>query len=189
MIGTNKCPVCGKTYLYEYEICPVCGWENDPIQMDKPDLEGGANRMSLNQAITAYKKGEKLNKKKLNEDVIVMASEPLKDYEFEDIQCLVHKTIETEALVNLYAAVFNEFFWVEDNEYDFPKGTPEYAEACRITDQWGALMDELEERLMRIASDAGLLLPREPNSGTVKQMGPFMKKYGFVNANGWWIKH
>ena len=157
--------------------------------MDKPDLEGGANRMSLNQAITAYKKGEKLNKKKLNEDVIVMASEPLKDYEFEDIQCLVHKTIETEALVNLYAAVFNEFFWVEDNEYAFPKGTPEYAEACRITDQWGALMDELEERLMRIASDAGLLLPREPNSGTVKQMGPFMKKYGFVNANGWWIKH
>ena len=171
MIGTNKCPVCGKTYLYEtylyeYEICPVCGWENDPIQMDKPDLEGGANRMSLNQAITAYKKGEKLKKKKLNEDVIVMASEPLKDYEFEDIQCLVHKTIETEALVNLYAAVFNEFFWVEDNEYDFPKGTP-------------------EERLMRIASDAGLLLPREPNSGTVKQMGPFMKKNGFVNANGW----
>lgn len=64
MIGTNKCPVCGKTYLYEYEICPVCGWENDPIQMDKPDLEGGANRMSLNQAITAYKKGEKLKKKK-----------------------------------------------------------------------------------------------------------------------------
>lgn len=52
----------------------------------------------------------------------------------------------------------------------------------------GALMDELEERLMRIASEEGLLMPREPNSGTVKQMEPFMEKHGFVNANGWWVR-
>ncbi|MDD7680287.1 hypothetical protein [Anaerolactibacter massiliensis] len=63
---------------------------------------------------------------------------------------------------------------------------------CIAPDHWESCSNKVtsfEERLMRIASDAGLLLPREPNGGTVKLMGPFMKKYGFVNANGWWIKH
>lgn len=46
------CPVCGK-YLFaevgDYDICPVCNWENDPIQSDNPDFSGGANVMSLNE--------------------------------------------------------------------------------------------------------------------------------------------
>ena len=31
-----KCPCCEKTYVEEYDICPECGWENDPVQMSKP---------------------------------------------------------------------------------------------------------------------------------------------------------
>ncbi|ARP50579.1 hypothetical protein B6259_06620 [Ruminococcaceae bacterium CPB6] len=31
-------------------VCPVCGWEDDGVQLDEPDLEGGANEMSLNEA-------------------------------------------------------------------------------------------------------------------------------------------
>ena len=56
---TNKtlCPVCGKTYVNDYDICEVCNWENDPVQLKKPDLTGGANRMSLNQAKEAYNAG------------------------------------------------------------------------------------------------------------------------------------
>ena len=42
-----------------YEICPVCGWEDDDIQNDDPNFEGGANDMSLNQAKEAYKNGKK----------------------------------------------------------------------------------------------------------------------------------
>ncbi|WP_090544638.1 CPCC family cysteine-rich protein [Paraburkholderia caballeronis] len=34
----------------EYEICPVCGWEDDPVQSDDPTFAGGANRSSLNEA-------------------------------------------------------------------------------------------------------------------------------------------
>ena len=56
----NKCPCCGKQYLDEYSICAVCGWEHDPIQRDHPDLEGGANKMSLNEAREAYKAGKKV---------------------------------------------------------------------------------------------------------------------------------
>lgn len=58
--GTDKslCPCCGRTGVEEYDICPVCGWENDPVQLRKPDFAGGANKMSLEQARNAYKAGE-----------------------------------------------------------------------------------------------------------------------------------
>lgn len=55
------CPVCGKhqfEYLDFYEVCPVCGWEDDGLQRDEPDYEGGANRMSLNQAKEAWAQGK-----------------------------------------------------------------------------------------------------------------------------------
>jgi hypothetical protein len=32
-----------------FEICPLCGWEDDDIQNDDPDYAGGANELSLNQ--------------------------------------------------------------------------------------------------------------------------------------------
>lgn len=55
-----KCPCCGHDYVGEYDICSVCNWENDPIQLKKPDLRGGANKMSLTEAREAYSKGEKV---------------------------------------------------------------------------------------------------------------------------------
>lgn len=55
--GIVKCPCCGKTSVSEYDICGVCGWENDPNQSFKPDTCRGANHMTLNEAREAYKKG------------------------------------------------------------------------------------------------------------------------------------
>lgn len=48
------CPCCGyKTFIEQpngnYDICEVCFWEDDPIQLDDPNYEGGANRVSLRQ--------------------------------------------------------------------------------------------------------------------------------------------
>ncbi|MGI6284115.1 CPCC family cysteine-rich protein [Caproicibacterium lactatifermentans] len=57
------CPVCGKAvfkHADDFEICPVCGWEDDGVQLDEPDLEGGANEMSLNEAREAYRQGRQL---------------------------------------------------------------------------------------------------------------------------------
>ena len=55
------CPVCGR-YEFEkeddYDICNVCGWENEKYQITHPDEEGGANRMSLNQAKKAWAEGK-----------------------------------------------------------------------------------------------------------------------------------
>ena len=53
-----KCPCCGKTTVSEYAICPVCSWENDPIQLQNPSLSGGTNRMSLTEAKEAYHNGQ-----------------------------------------------------------------------------------------------------------------------------------
>jgi len=47
------CGCCGSNVIHErgaFEICPICDWEDDPAQARDPDLEGGANEMSLNAA-------------------------------------------------------------------------------------------------------------------------------------------
>lgn len=49
----RKCPCCKRHYFSEknaYEICPVCGWEDDKIQRRDPEFAGGANAVSLNEA-------------------------------------------------------------------------------------------------------------------------------------------
>jgi Cysteine-rich CPCC len=33
-----------------FDLCPVCFWEDDPVQFDDHDYEGGANKVSLNEA-------------------------------------------------------------------------------------------------------------------------------------------
>lgn len=48
------CPCCGYKTLDEqppgtYDICEICFWEDDRIQFDNPDYEGGANEVSLRQ--------------------------------------------------------------------------------------------------------------------------------------------
>lgn len=54
-----KCPCCGKTMVSEYEICSVCNWENDPIQLTNPEFRGGANKESLLEARESYLMGRK----------------------------------------------------------------------------------------------------------------------------------
>jgi hypothetical protein len=55
-MATDKfaCPCCGYKTLSEqpngtYEICQVCFWEDDLLQLKYPDDEDGANRVSLRQ--------------------------------------------------------------------------------------------------------------------------------------------
>ena len=56
-INERRCPVCGRTVFEQvgkYEICEVCGWEDDPVQLANPDFAGGANKLSLNECIKAW---------------------------------------------------------------------------------------------------------------------------------------
>lgn len=51
------CPVCEKysfEYPDDYDICPVCGWENDGLQREQKDYWGGTNDLSVNEAKTVH---------------------------------------------------------------------------------------------------------------------------------------
>ncbi len=52
------CPCCGNLTFENvgntFAICPVCYWEDDGAQLNNPDYDGGANRVSLNQAKKNY---------------------------------------------------------------------------------------------------------------------------------------
>jgi hypothetical protein len=40
------CPCCGcKTIADSYDICDICGWENDPVQTHDPDTRGESRRL------------------------------------------------------------------------------------------------------------------------------------------------
>lgn len=55
---TLPCPACGfltvsEAYFGSYDICGVCGWEDDGVQLANPACEGGANSESLIDAQAA----------------------------------------------------------------------------------------------------------------------------------------
>mgnify|MGYP003571362099 CR=1 FL=1 len=65
MISKFKCPCCGNLTLSEermFEICDVCGWEDDNVQFDNPDFAGGANFFSLNKYRELYLQGKDIQK-------------------------------------------------------------------------------------------------------------------------------
>jgi hypothetical protein len=56
-----NCPRCGQPSLDEeppgtYEICKVCGWEDDYVQFRDPGYRGGANHESLLEAQANYQR-------------------------------------------------------------------------------------------------------------------------------------
>ena len=61
VVFPHLCPVC-KSYNFTepFEDCPVCGWCNDVVQEDIPDLGHCGNYMNLNEAKQAYAEGKKV---------------------------------------------------------------------------------------------------------------------------------
>lgn len=52
-----KCPVCKKHYFQnydDYQICPICHWENDGLQSSYYNYSFGANDLSVNEATVRY---------------------------------------------------------------------------------------------------------------------------------------
>lgn len=60
---TMVCPCCGEyKFTDEFDICPVCGWQNDPVQYSNPN-DVGANAMSLIQYVKWFDEMRKKNHK------------------------------------------------------------------------------------------------------------------------------
>lgn len=59
-----QCPCCGNGCFSEhggYEICPICLWEDDPLQSEDPTYRGGANKYSLIEARIIWFKKNSIN--------------------------------------------------------------------------------------------------------------------------------
>lgn len=83
MKKTNThCPCCG---IFDHEkementflICPVCDWEDDGVQLNNPDYDGGANTLSLNQAREVFRRNRAYT------DSILFMSKP-SEFELRD---------------------------------------------------------------------------------------------------------
>ena len=115
----------------------------------------------------------------------IMGQEPIPDKTAQEIRLLfAGRTMERD-LADAFALASNQFWWVEDNVYDFEEGTSEHQEACRITDEWGELMDEYKERIFEILIHEGISIPETKQ---IEMLAPFMKRNGYIDGNGWWIK-
>ena len=57
MSDSITCPCCGyKTIAEDYDVCPICVWENDPAQRHRPDARGANADLTLRQAQINYSK-------------------------------------------------------------------------------------------------------------------------------------
>ena len=119
-------------------------------------------------------------------DIVIMASEPIPNKTPTDVRVYFAKRKSERDLADAFAIASNKFWWVEDNVYDYEEETPEYIAARAITDEWGALMDEYEERIFMILRNEGVEIPE---TGRIKVLEPFMKRNGYRDGNGWWIKN
>ena len=51
-VEKRPCPCCGYHTLpsrNDYEVCPVCFWEDEPGSLEEPDGVGGSNAVSLRE--------------------------------------------------------------------------------------------------------------------------------------------
>ena len=118
--------------------------------------------------------------------IIILANDSIPNKTPTDVRGYFAGRKSERDLADAFAIASNTFWWVEDNVYDYEEGTPEYIAACAITDEWGALMDEYEERIFMILRNEGVEIPE---TGRIKILEPFMKRNGYRDGNGWWIKN
>ena len=57
----RKCPCCNEGIINEpYDICDICGWEDDRVQNNDREFAGGANSLSLTDHCKEYFKDKKI---------------------------------------------------------------------------------------------------------------------------------
>lgn len=115
----------------------------------------------------------------------VMCSEPSPNLTAEIVAKAISEIVAESELATLFAVVENKAWWIEDEEYDYEVGTLEYKQAKEKTDLWFSLADELRSRIFDILRTEGVEIPEK---GQIVVLEPFMKRNGFMDGRGWWIK-
>lgn len=121
----------------------------------------------------------------VDKDTFVMGSEPSPELTAEMVLKAISEIKTESELASLFAVVENKAWWIEDEEYDYDEGTVEYKQAKEKTDLWFSLVDELHNRIFAILQSEGVEIP---STGQIAVLEPFMKRNGYKNGQGWWIK-
>ena len=122
---------------------------------------------------------------KIDKDAVVMCSEPYPDLTIEAVEEMV-TNIEAESdIADLLCIVNNKAWWIEDDLYDFEVDTEEYNQVRERTTAWFSLMEKLENMIFDILKLEGVEIQ---DRGYISVLIPFMKRNGYVDGRGWWVK-
>ena len=116
----------------------------------------------------------------------ILAREPAQGLTANEIEEHFADKHSLQDLAAAYAIAHNQFGWVEDHEYDFVVGSPEHKAACIVTDEWCRLMEKYEKIIFDILRSEGIEIP---TTRQIVVLIPFMKKYGYEDRGGWWVKN
>ena len=102
--GTKfPCPCCG--YLTfsgspgSYDICHVCFWEDDPVQLLDPWYVGGANKVSLQQAQENYSRCG-VSEEKFKDNVEGVLPDDVRDKSWRPVAEVDRKHVTTPAALD-----------------------------------------------------------------------------------------
>ena len=122
----------------------------------------------------------------VDKTIFVMGSEPSPELTVDMVEKAISDIRTESELASLFAIVENKAWWIEDEEYDFAEGTVEHRQAVEKTELWFALADKLRKRIFCILQSEGVEIP---STGQIAVLDPFMKRNGYKNAQGWWVKN
>ena len=115
-----------------------------------------------------------------------MCIEPFPDLTIETANEASEKIKIEKELATLFASVENKAYWFEDEECDFCEKIGKHNRIMERVELWFYLSDKLKKKIFDILQDEGVQIP---NNGQIIVLESFMKRNGFVNEQGWWIKH
>ena len=118
-------------------------------------------------------------------DTFVMCGEPSPNLTIEKAYQIFNEIKTEKDIANLFAVVENKAWWIEDEIYDFEEGTEEHRKAVERTDMWFSLADKLKEMIFDILKSENIEIP---DKGQIVVLEIFMKRNGFRDGQGWWIK-
>lgn len=94
--------------------------------------------------------------------------------------------VDTETkLATIFAIVENKLWLIEDQEYDYEEGTKEYKAARESTRRWLLFAKKIEEKILSILRSEGVSIPQK---GKIVVLEPFMRRNGYRDGTGWWIR-
>lgn len=121
----------------------------------------------------------------LDKDTFIMCSEPSPNLTTEEVEKAISEINTESELATLFAIIENKAWWIEDEEYDYDEGTEECKFAREKTDLWFSLADKLRNKIFVILQAEGIEIPSKKQ---IIVLEPFMKRNGYKNGQGWWIK-